>query len=130
MLDEKLKAVFEKHISSGDYPDEFDALLVDVKQAFRETGWRNLGEHTSYECHVDCRLMYGVMTGQSWYDRFEKESDPKVSGAGATQISVSYAAVLEAAKKAAGLSEPKKRMQEDMWDEQPISDKADLDRGY
>lgn len=77
------------------------AELIWVKQAFADEGYERLGHHTTKKPGQKAEL---IMTGQEWYDRFEKEMDEAkrwTSMNGAIVMSPNVA--IEAAKRAAGI---------------------------
>jgi hypothetical protein len=73
-LHEKLKDLWLDAKGSGINQDDFTA---EVEQAFKDAGW--FKQHTSSpEAFVELvgsmdRHLSNLMTGQEWYDRFEKE---------------------------------------------------------
>lgn len=101
-LNEKLREILEnnfKIVSSG-IPHMRHAHAVEItseekidqiKQAFEEEGWHNLMDAKDRE----------FMSGQEWYERFEKEIR---SWTNAGDISFTDTAYLKAAKKASGVS--------------------------
>lgn len=105
VLDDKLKAVFAKHISSGDYEDEFDALSIDVKQTFADEGKCYMPDHEHLLKNIKDT---GLMTGQEWYDRFETELGKEYGRLDGTNHQIlnhlsHITRAQSAAKKAAGL---------------------------
>lgn len=103
-LDKKLEEIVTEayNVDSCCYgydDSEVKQTVEEVKQAFIDDGWRNLGKHTSYECHVDPRFA-NMMTGQEWYSKFLEEIERRQDyslGAISTLIAK------EIAKKAAGI---------------------------
>jgi hypothetical protein len=117
-LKEAVKTALARHTNpKALLPDVLDAALADIKQAFRDDGWLrtvdvSMPAYTNYDKPK-------VMTGQEWYDRFEKELwvPPKQEyKLGANDDGEShdrfyrnggsnfmYTRAIEAAKKAAGI---------------------------
>lgn len=89
-LDDKLRGLYDGH------PDHMEEWLTDIKQAFADEGFISV-----YQGRVD----KPTMTGQEWYDRFEKEL--KQSGFSWDIQNGNQAEAIfdvnEAAKKASGL---------------------------
>lgn len=120
-LDKRLREVFKTHIDSGHYTDEFDRLLEDVKTAFEEEGYLHLpsvkrGDFITVNGETVILNGDGTMTkvvrmtGQEFYDRFEKEwiSQPIILNSGSTETPEDWIAridqrVKDSVKKAAGL---------------------------
>jgi hypothetical protein len=107
-LDKRLERLLESEdiglqnegIQSYDYPK----MVSKIKQAFQEAGWVKLKVPNHAEGDVVELHAEGLMTGQEWYDRFEKEylkaiGYPNVIG------KVDHSARI-AARRAAGLEPP------------------------
>lgn len=94
-MDERLREIIESLEFEGHTYKTAPKAIAQIKQAFAEEGWcapihfidRGDGIKVSAE---------QVMTGQEWYDRFEKE----IRKNGKADFNKE---LLEAAKKAAGL---------------------------
>lgn len=114
-LDDTLSEIVDKVFTSGklssmkgyDYLGH-EAVLAAIKQAFSEAGYVNPKEmFAEYQREgkiviqaIDTENNYApVMTGQEWYDRFDKEMTKDWNGEGY----FIYKAIMKVAKKAAGL---------------------------
>lgn len=103
-IDEKLKIVQSKigccryHMESQEFRDE-------IKQAFAEAGYVNdVYRKTINDAFLDgVKSEAGLMTGQEWYDRFEKEYTGLLSPGQMHADDLTEEDVLKAAKRAAGL---------------------------
>ena len=100
-LEEKLRTVIAPLFGAvanspewhGDEEKLVDEVLDQIIQAFKDEGWRL---HLAENVVVVSRE--GYMTGQEWYDRFEKEMEQVIF-----YDSEDRDDVTNAAKKAAGL---------------------------
>lgn len=92
-LEERLRKLFENYVD--DYND-FTGTIAEVKKAFDEAGWQTPGGG----------LRGSLMTGQEFYDRFDKEwaaiTTPARMICSSEDI---HRLVLEAARRAAGVSD-------------------------
>jgi len=105
-LDEKLREI----VADMPYPD---AAVETIKQAFTDSGYLNSVRMNGKTIVMNGKDPLGqvvywpdkAMTGQEWYDRFEKELEHKVIGVGYGGQDALYVFnyVVGAAKKAAGL---------------------------
>lgn len=107
VLDDKLEKILSKQIyapeGGGRLFFQLHPTIAQIKQAFKDEGWQPPGGG----------LRGNLVTGQEWYDRFEKQlSDDTYGDSNPTNKcdcdGVPYICtcdLLEAAKKAAGLED-------------------------
>jgi len=89
MIDDKLREIITNSLDYGTTED----AIIRIKQAFADE------QDTEHLDRVKTYLeAKGYMTGQEWYDRFEKE----LTGFDMTETITKFV-VLKAAKKASGL---------------------------
>lgn len=86
--------------------DAYDKTLIDteaiaqIKQAFRERGYRLSDKYSYYKSITRDGVTY--YSGQEWFDRFEKE----ISGiAFPSEARATFYWTIEAAKRAAGIKD-------------------------
>jgi hypothetical protein len=133
-LDEKLKEIAQELYQNGGadavmeeiHANHVAEAISQIKQAFKEAGWKQVGIVGNVIEKVADRHEYvgangrpniPIMTGQEWYDRFKKElesvelpSMPSVLNAygdeldkGRWRATTTAVEIMKAAKKAAGL---------------------------
>ncbi len=76
-LDEKLLDILNDNgllgVSiSGDFSCDYDKVVEKIKQAFKDAGYICIPKETREDWAENDKL-FGLMDGQEWYDRFEKE---------------------------------------------------------
>lgn len=118
-LDDKLREILGLVLHADLKSDLIDSMVASIKQAFTNEGWvelrlaevrpwketvKNLNELTGSDVSLTEAYKQNLMTGQEWYDRFEREIGEWGLGAYSVEYRrVKLDSVLEAAKKAAGL---------------------------
>lgn len=106
-LDNKLALIIEDIIeySADDGPLKVGQLTFaeQIKQAFADAGYEKLHEKGAYDTMNEAvaNMQKDWMTGQEWYDRFEKEFSKLTTENYMTAIYPHEA--LKAAQKASGL---------------------------
>jgi hypothetical protein len=93
-LDDKLKEIFKD--SDLMYSHATEVLIAQIKQAFAEEGYFQVEVNGKIYTH---NLNDNRLTGQEWYDRFEKE----VVGRDWHVADILPAPQTEAARKASGI---------------------------
>ena len=95
-IDEKLREIIVNLLDTG-MPNSIsqDEAHKQIKQAFADAGY----SYQERNLFKGLKLARTVMTGQEWYERFDRELDDYADISG----DVSYSDCLKAAKRAAGL---------------------------
>lgn len=75
--------------------DGEDEAVRQLETAFRD----------AHYCYMEISDNHTVMTGQEWYERFEKEFNNISHGLGIPTLSIVHSAIEGVAKRAAGLSD-------------------------
>lgn len=110
-LDDKLREILEgyMHYLTGrqqenglDWDGDYPTTIGRIKQAFADEGYVNkIDNPNMIGMYVDKDgYIYKAMTGQEWYDRFEKEMDNQPY-----KIDPMFSVAFEVAKKAAGIKD-------------------------
>lgn len=110
-LDEKLREIFAQYTDTYDeplLPNDFidrNNILAQIKQAFMQEGWEpKISTKWALKAfEKNQREMYGMMTGQEWYDRFKTEIE-SLKSPDLDDWHFTHLEVLAVAKKASGLS--------------------------
>lgn len=114
--DEKLRDTLNKlaiHIDRGDsaaaynYMDEINEAIAQIEQIFADEGWLPIKPSPSDSFTIKALPTHAnLMTGQEWYDRFEKHyKDLAIYPEPNPLKLVMESQAIRAAKRAAGLSD-------------------------
>lgn len=107
-LDDKLSEILED-VSDFSHDGEYIGdknVVAQIKQAFADTGYIRPGRHETVNQRLREKVVNGeLMTGQGWYDRFQKDLIYQLGTTGQLHArdSAMMELVLKAAKRAAGI---------------------------